>query len=67
MSKELFIAAHEELVEQYLNDHPDADWSEAYEKTADGAYARYQDKFADRADEIKQRLKDEGNWPFARK
>lgn len=62
MSKELFITAHEELIEQYLNDHPDADWSEAYEKTADSAYGRYRDKFADRADEVKQRLKDEGKW-----
>lgn len=62
MSKELFIAAHEELVEQYLLDHPDADWNEAYEKTADGAYDRMRDKFADMVDGAKQRAKDEGNW-----
>lgn len=61
--KELFIAAHEELVEQYLLDHPDADWNEAYEATSDHAYDRYRDKFADMVDSAKQRAKDEGNWP----
>lgn len=63
MSKELFIAAHEELVEQYMNDHPEADWGDAYEKTADLAYDRMRDKFADMVDAAKQRAKDEGNWP----
>ena len=61
--KELFIAAHEELIEQYLNDHPEASDAEAYEATADGAYDRYTDKFADMADAAKQRAKDAGNWP----
>ena len=66
MSKELFIAAHEELdrtIEQYLADHPNADWSEAYEKTAAGVFDRYCDKFADMIDAAKQRAKDSGNWP----
>ena len=62
MSKEMFMAAHEELVEQYLEDHPGADWGEAYEKTADGAWDRMRDKFADMVDNAKQRAKDEGNW-----
>ena len=48
--KELFIAAHEELIEEYLEVHPEADWSEAYEKTGDLAYNRYIDKAADIAD-----------------
>jgi hypothetical protein len=61
--KDLFIAAHEELIERYMNDHPDADWGQAYEATADGAYDRYRDKWADRADAAKQRAKDAGNWP----
>lgn len=56
--KKLFIAAHEELVEQYLLDHPEADWSEAYEKTADATYDRYRDKFADMVDAARQRAKD---------
>lgn len=46
MSKELFMAAHEKLVEEYLNDHPDAEWAEAYERTADAAYERMRDDFA---------------------
>jgi hypothetical protein len=55
--KELYIAAHEELIEQYMNDHPGVDWSEAYEKTADGAYDRYRDKFADMVDATRMRAK----------
>lgn len=58
MSKELFMAAHEELVEQYLLDHPDADWNEAYEKTADGAHDRMRDKFADMIDTARLRAKE---------
>ena len=57
MSKELYIAAHEELIEEYMNDHPNADWSEAYEKTADGANDRSRDKFADMVDAARDRAK----------
>lgn len=60
--KELFITAHEELVEQYLLDHPNATWDQAYKATSDKAYNHMQDKFADMADTVKQRLKDEGKW-----
>lgn len=63
MSKELFIAAHEQLIEQYMLDHPDSDWGEAYEKTADGAYDRYRDNLADMVDAAKQLAKDADNWP----
>lgn len=58
MSKEIYIAAHEELIEEYLESHPDADWNEAYEKCADAAYDRYRDKFADMVDAARQRAKD---------
>lgn len=63
--KEMFMAAHEELIEQYMLDHPDADWDEAYEATAEGdkLYNRYVDKCADMVDAAKQRAKDSGNWP----
>lgn len=63
--KELFMAAHEELIEKYLLDHPDADWDEAYEATAEGdaLYNRYVDKAADMVDAAKQRAKDAGSWP----
>jgi hypothetical protein len=63
MSKELYIAAHEELIEQYLEVHPEATEAEAYDRTADGAYDRYRDKYADMADAAKQRAKDAGQWP----
>lgn len=58
MSKELFIAAHEQLIEQYMNDHPDADWTEAYDKTADATYDRYRDNFADMIDRARLRSKE---------
>lgn len=57
------MAAHDELIEKFLLDNPDADWSEAYEKTADGAYDHMRDKFADMVDSAKQRAKDAGEWP----
>ena len=57
--KELFIEAHEELVDRYLETHPGATWDEAYEKTADRAYNHMTDKLADMADRLRQRMKDE--------
>lgn len=56
MSKELYIACHEALVEEYLNENSldDIHWHEAYEATADKAYARMQDMLADRADNIRK-------------
>lgn len=59
MSKELFIAAHEELIERYLEKHPEATEAEAYDKTADGAYDRMTDNLANMADRLRQRAKDE--------
>ena len=56
--KELFMAAHEELIEEYLEAHPDADWSTAYERTGDAAGSRYRDKFADMVDEARMRRKE---------
>ena len=56
--KELFINAHEELIEQYLLDHHESDWSEAYDKTSDAAYDRYREKFADMIDDARMRDKE---------
>lgn len=53
MSKEQFIAAHEQLVDEYLEAHPRADWQEAYEATADGAWDRCCDNLADHADAMR--------------
>lgn len=55
MSKELFIAAHEQLIEEYLNEHPDADWSEAYERTGDAAHNRMCENIASMIDAAKDR------------
>ena len=54
MSKELYIAAHEALIDEYLEDTDSDDWSAAYEATADKAYERMQDQLADRADDIRK-------------
>lgn len=66
MSKEHFIAAHERLVAEYMDRHPNADWRKAYDATADAAYDRMQDNLADMADAAKQRSKEEGKWPPTR-
>ena len=53
MSKELWMAEHDRLVEEYLDAHPDADWTEAYECTADLVNDRLRDRLAAMADEAK--------------
>lgn len=61
MSKELFMACHEALVEEYLDENSldDGHWHEAYEATADKAYDRMRDVLADRIDHYRQ-LRKEG-------
>ena len=58
--KELYMQAHEELIEEYLLEHPNATDEEAEEATADAAYARYKDKYADMIDMARMRAKEEG-------
>jgi hypothetical protein len=58
MSKELFMAAHEDLIEQYLEAHPEASWDEAYKSTSDQAYGHMQDRLADMADNLRLRAKE---------
>jgi len=60
MSKELWMAAHEQLVEEYLDDNPNASWDEAYEATVDKAQDRLIDNIASRADYLRMVAK-EGN------
>ncbi len=60
MCKEWFMAAHEELIEEYLFEHPDADWYDAYLKTADNIDARYYDKAASMVDAARDRAKYRG-------
>jgi hypothetical protein len=59
MSKELFMAAHDELVAEYMERHPEATEAQAYEATGDLAYDRYRDKLADQIDAARARRKDE--------
>lgn len=56
--KELYIAAHEELIEEYFEAHPDATEAEAYEATADAADERMSANLADRIDRARQMHKD---------
>lgn len=58
MSKEQFIEAHEREVAEYMDRHPNADWSEAYERTADRAWHRMRDEMADAADMARMRAKE---------
>lgn len=58
MSKELFMKAHEQLIEEYLEEHPEANEDEAYEKTADKAYLRMGNNLADMGDRLRERMKD---------
>ncbi len=56
--KELFIAAHEELITEYLEAHPEATEAEAYDVTADAADERFRDNYADMIDRAWQAHKD---------
>lgn len=58
MSKELFMSAHEELIDEYLERNPAADWEQAYNATADAAYDRMQDSLAYRIDHYRQLVKE---------
>ena len=44
------MAAHEALIEEYLDEHPEATDDEAYDKTADKAYDRMRDMMQAAAD-----------------
>lgn len=44
--KELWLAAHEQLIEEYLDEHPEASFGEASERTADKASDRAADNLA---------------------
>ena len=47
------------MVEEYMEEHPDADWSDAYERTADKAYQRMIDDLSAAADLEHDRRKEE--------
>jgi hypothetical protein len=55
--KEIWIAAHEELIEEYLNEHPDATHTEAYHATADHVDDHYKNNLGDMIDAARMRAK----------
>ena len=57
MSKELWIAAHEQLIEEYMDARPHASYQEASDATADHAQDRVIDRIAAMADSLKERAK----------
>ena len=57
MSKELYIQAHEQLIEEYLSEHQTASENEAYEATADQAWNKMADNMADMADRLNDEAK----------
>lgn len=69
MTKELYIAAHEDLIDQYMEEwdamHPNASDAErrkaeslAYDNLADKAYEHMRDSLANKADHYRQMKKD---------
>ena len=56
--KELYMAAHDELIADYMDAHPDATEAQAYEATADRAYDHMTDKLADRGDYLRMLAKE---------
>lgn len=60
MSKELYMSAHEDMVDEYIEAHPGVDWQTAYDRTADGAYGRMTDRLADMADNYRDQMKERG-------
>ena len=57
MSKELYLDAHEELVAEMLETHPEMDEAKAYDMTADAAMDRMTDKYAGMIDRAHDRAK----------
>ncbi len=63
--KDLYIDAHMELVEQYLENHTEATEAEAYDLCADKAYDRMVDKLADQSDYLRKARR-EAPTPWSR-
>lgn len=57
MSKEIWIEVHEKLVDEYLEEHPDAEWDEAYHATEDDVDEAYADHIGGMIDAIRSRKK----------
>ena len=58
MTKELFMAAHEQLVEEAMEADPNLSWDEAYDRMADLAYDRMRENLFDMADNLRKRARE---------
>ncbi len=58
MSKDLWIQAHDELVEEYMEDNPSVSWTEAYNRCAAYASERMGDNLADLGDQLRKELQE---------
>lgn len=61
MSKELWIEAYEDLVNEFMEMGYPAETAERLAE--EGAHDRYREMFANMIDAAKDRAKAEGNWP----
>jgi len=61
MSKEKFIEAHQELMEEYMEKYPHVTFEQAYERTSDQVYIRYRDNWLALADDIRKTKQEEGS------
>jgi len=59
--KDAYIDAHERLIAEYMDEHPDADESVVYDQLADKAWDAMRERMADRIDEERMRRKEFGN------
>jgi len=58
MSKDIWEAAHEQLIQEYLDQNPDASWGGAAAKTEHLAEGRAQDNMAHAAEAARMRAED---------
>jgi hypothetical protein len=47
----MWLKAHEDLVAEYLENHPGVSWTAAYELTAEHVDSRLRDRYADMIDQ----------------
>lgn len=59
MSKELYMAACDQIIEKLMAENPNMIWDEAYEKSADLAYDRMRENMADYDDYLRMRAKEQ--------
>jgi len=48
--KDLYMTAHDELIAEYMDKHPDADEAKVYDAMAGAAFDRMRDRYADMFD-----------------